>query len=284
MATNPYVNKVVYGNQTVLDLTEDTADASDVLQGQTFHDRSGALVTGTAIGGMSYADNGVLGAKNRLPYPYNQSSLTHNGMTFTANSDGTITMNGTVETNKTAEFYLLGEYNTTIPVLSAIDGIIQIKNMPNGCEMKLGRGSASQYTVNDANEHSISIASGSETAWIVLRVSSGTSLSDVTIYPMIRLATDTDDTYQPYAMTNKELTDNKANNTDLDEWTATSQADSNGVVSFTNLDTSLDYKIFYELPSGDSDYSYSKINKNGTTLTYYTNAPSGTVCKLRILK
>ena len=29
----------------------------------------------------------------------------------------------------------------------------------------------------------------------------------VTVYPMLRLASDTDDTYAPYAMTNKELTD-----------------------------------------------------------------------------
>lgn len=53
MANNPYVNKVVLGNQVVLDLTQDTAVASDVAQGKTFHDATGALVTGTAQGGGS---------------------------------------------------------------------------------------------------------------------------------------------------------------------------------------------------------------------------------------
>jgi len=47
MANNPYANKVIYGNQTIMDLSEDTVVASDVLQGKTFHDATGALLTGT---------------------------------------------------------------------------------------------------------------------------------------------------------------------------------------------------------------------------------------------
>ena len=47
MANNPYANKVIYGNQTIMDLSEDTVAASDVLQGKTFHDATGALLTGT---------------------------------------------------------------------------------------------------------------------------------------------------------------------------------------------------------------------------------------------
>lgn len=41
------INKVIYGNQTLLDLTSDDVTASDVAQGKIFHDRSGATVTGT---------------------------------------------------------------------------------------------------------------------------------------------------------------------------------------------------------------------------------------------
>ena len=41
------INKVVYGGNTLIDLTADTAVASDVLSGKTFHDKSGASVTGT---------------------------------------------------------------------------------------------------------------------------------------------------------------------------------------------------------------------------------------------
>lgn len=48
MANNPYVNKVIYGDQTVIDLTMDTLTASNLTAGVTGHDRSGAPIVGTA--------------------------------------------------------------------------------------------------------------------------------------------------------------------------------------------------------------------------------------------
>lgn len=47
MASNANVNKVVYAGQTLIDLTGDNVEASDVLRGKRFHDKSGANVTGT---------------------------------------------------------------------------------------------------------------------------------------------------------------------------------------------------------------------------------------------
>lgn len=42
------INKVVYGNDTLIDLTEDTATADDVLNGKTFHLKNGVRATGNA--------------------------------------------------------------------------------------------------------------------------------------------------------------------------------------------------------------------------------------------
>ena len=54
MASNPYVNKVVYGSQVLIDITDTTAIAEDVAQGKYFYDASGAKVEGSAvIGGMT---------------------------------------------------------------------------------------------------------------------------------------------------------------------------------------------------------------------------------------
>lgn len=47
MANNQYVNKVVYGGDTLIDLTGDTATESDVLSGKKFHLKSGAQGTGS---------------------------------------------------------------------------------------------------------------------------------------------------------------------------------------------------------------------------------------------
>lgn len=51
MAGNPYVNKVVYDGDTLIDLTEDTVAADKLLAGYTAHDASGAAVTGTIADG-----------------------------------------------------------------------------------------------------------------------------------------------------------------------------------------------------------------------------------------
>ena len=42
------VSKVIYGGKTLIDLTADTVAAEQVQKGVTFHDKSGALLTGTS--------------------------------------------------------------------------------------------------------------------------------------------------------------------------------------------------------------------------------------------
>lgn len=46
MANNQYINKVIYGGQTLLDLTGDDVTSADVLSGKKFHLPSGAQGTG----------------------------------------------------------------------------------------------------------------------------------------------------------------------------------------------------------------------------------------------
>ena len=41
------VNKIIYGNQTIIDLTSDTIDATKILYGYTAHDKSGTIITGS---------------------------------------------------------------------------------------------------------------------------------------------------------------------------------------------------------------------------------------------
>lgn len=47
MANNENVNKVVYGDTTIIDITDTTAEASDVAAGEVFYTRSGARSVGT---------------------------------------------------------------------------------------------------------------------------------------------------------------------------------------------------------------------------------------------
>lgn len=47
MAENQNVNKVVYGNSTLIDLTNDTVEPPALVTGYTAHDRSGASIQGS---------------------------------------------------------------------------------------------------------------------------------------------------------------------------------------------------------------------------------------------
>lgn len=48
MPNTKYVSKVVYFGETLIDLTNDTIEASKLLSGFTAHDKSGAPITGTS--------------------------------------------------------------------------------------------------------------------------------------------------------------------------------------------------------------------------------------------
>ena len=48
MANNQYINKVIYGGNTLIDLTGDDVTASDLAYGIKAHDKTGAQITGTS--------------------------------------------------------------------------------------------------------------------------------------------------------------------------------------------------------------------------------------------
>lgn len=55
---NTYVNKVQLADGTsLIDISSDTVTADKLMQGYTAHDRTGALITGTATGGGVDGDN-----------------------------------------------------------------------------------------------------------------------------------------------------------------------------------------------------------------------------------
>lgn len=53
MANNPYVNKVVYGNTTLIDLSGDTVTPETLAAGVTAHAADGSAIVGTHQGGSS---------------------------------------------------------------------------------------------------------------------------------------------------------------------------------------------------------------------------------------
>lgn len=94
MANNPYVNKVQFGNQTLIDLTSDTVTADKLMQGYTAHDRTGALITGTATGGGSVTQD----QDGFIVLPPDGGGSPSGGSSYTLIASGEISANTTSTT------------------------------------------------------------------------------------------------------------------------------------------------------------------------------------------
>lgn len=145
--------------------------------------------------------NNVLGAKNILPNV--TKTQTVNGITTTLNSDGSITINGTStgwEQDDILKGLLKkGTYKISIgtPFPTHVYGTLRNDDTDTTI-LNLGNGSnitEQEFTLS--TDTNIRFYNG---------VSSGVTVSNLTFYPMIRLASIQDDTYVPYSMTNREMT------------------------------------------------------------------------------
>ena len=154
---------------------------------------------------MSYADNGILGAKNLLPN--NKTTATVSGITYTSQSDGSFIVTGATTTSPSysdvmssftlpAGTYIFSSPNTGI----TSDIELVLDDITSGTAVRVS-------TLYDSTAVTFTLGS-TRTLHCYMWINSNITLPSggVHFYPMIRLASDTDSTYQPYAMTNKELT------------------------------------------------------------------------------
>lgn len=214
-STNPVQNRVV---KEAFDGKQDTLTFDDVPT-----DGSNNPVKSNGIYDSEkdiYAAMGEMGAKNLIQYPYYETTKTKNGVTFTDNGDGTISVTGRAEGGD-ATFILhtrnQGEINDfTIPngdyILSGCPSggtsssfYLNIGCTKNDAWYTLGEdfGNGKKITCNGDDHSQTSVNPA-----INIIIKSGYSITGtLTFKPMLRLASDTDGTYQPYAKTNKQLTD-----------------------------------------------------------------------------
>lgn len=183
---------------------------------------SGSDIQINATDAVDWVSNGILGAKNLNATPYYHSSgRVQNYVTWTVNDDGSITANGTASGGNSA-FSCHTRTKTNANCLILPNGKYIFSGCPSG-------GSTSKYALlvertynGTAESLGIDTGDGVEitlngddysndevVVQIICRVYNGFQASNLTFYPMIRLANDTDATWKPYAETNKELTDNK---------------------------------------------------------------------------
>ena len=145
------------------------------------------------------------GGKNLLKNT--TKSQTVNGITFTVNDDGSITVNGTNNTQSAdTDFYIWGSNVDNgsyihMPKGSRISGFTE----NGGNYLVIGREKTRGALLTTYNINSALAESDCYFYGIFYRVSAGITVDNVTLYPMVRLASETDDTYEPYYEGLKEV-------------------------------------------------------------------------------
>ena len=133
--------------------------------------------------------------KNLLPFPYTQSTITQYGVTFTANENGTILVNGTASGGN-ASIKLLGNYQVNnqvlIPGKYLYGGTLAVK-------LRAMHNENGNYTVlgNDTGTGAEIDLSTYNTGYIELIVYNGTTVNNQTIKPMVLNSLE-DTTYEEY--------------------------------------------------------------------------------------
>lgn len=202
---NDLSNKPTLGTAAAKDSTNAvTSDSTDLVE-------SGAVYTEIQTLESDVDRNievatGILGAKNLLPNT--ATTQTVNGITFTVNSDGSVTASGTATDTAYIDLYI------SASSISAFNAILS--GCPSG-------GGANSYELlatlviggtptyyRDYGDGVIIPASASgqvsqSNINVRVLVRSGVTINQ-TFRPMIRPATVASNTYSPYAMTNRELT------------------------------------------------------------------------------
>lgn len=136
--------------------------------------------------------------KNLLPFPYTQSSQTHNGVTYTVNNDGSVLVNGTA-TGGNANIKLLGNYQEINQVkfpgkyLSGGTSNVRLRALNN-------HGGNYITLANDTGSGAEIDTSTYDVGYVELTVFNGTTANNVTIKPMVLNSLD-NTTYEQYQET-----------------------------------------------------------------------------------
>lgn len=154
-------------------------------------------------GHVDWESNGEIGAKNLLENE--KSTQTISGVTFTVNSDGSVLADGTAtdiiwfQINNGFKLNDV-EYTLTGCPIGGGENTYEVQIRSTESSSSLW-----QFIV-DRGDGATGLCSSSRTYIAFIGIKSGVTVTNLLFKPMLRLATDSDSTYQPYAMTNKELT------------------------------------------------------------------------------
>lgn len=137
--------------------------------------------------------------KNLSPYPYSDGgSKVIRGITFTAASDGSVTLNGTNDGNANSAYYIYYSDSQSLQFEAGTYYFIPPSNTNVGYVMYDG---TRYYDFNNANNYSQTFSSAKNIRHIYIQVRKGntTTFNNLKIYPMLTtLSNPTESDYEPY--------------------------------------------------------------------------------------
>lgn len=220
---NEYTNKVVANNNTLIDLTSDTATAADVLEGRTLHLASGAPASGTYRPGdeIEARLEATVGhaSKNLLPITLESGTYTTGGANLTYTVDktaGTITINGTSRTDDNDPITLHIFDDST----SSLNGKLYFSGGSEHCPVRAYDGTNrawakawngvdnSPYSYSESQSSELAPVPGHETQYRIRIAANQTILNEV-VKPMLRDGSISDDTFEPYVTPTDEKKQDK---------------------------------------------------------------------------
>ena len=136
--------------------------------------------------GMEQPAEVSVSSKNLIPYPYTDTTKTVNGITFTDNGDGTITVNGTATAD--TGFMCQNFLNVSLP-----KGNYTASGTPSGgvgltyyINFAFKHNSVSAYDSSDYGDGlHFSLPDGADKVYIFIRVKSGATLNNVIFKPQL---------------------------------------------------------------------------------------------------
>lgn len=161
------------------------------------------------------SEQAVLGAKNLISVPYFESNKSENGVTWTVNSDGSVT-GVSSDTPTSATGFVLNQHIVKNTIIAGKTYILN--GCPSGGDWGSGNNKYCIYIFDEGTGSPIAAMdtgngalftpqSGHNYTIRILIGVNATGALNLTFKPMLRLVSDSDSTYAPYAMTNRELTD-----------------------------------------------------------------------------
>lgn len=162
---------------------------------------------------------GTVGTEKRNYIEVNATSRERYGITATVNEDGSITLNGTntagsafmlfsnLQTGATPEGSQFTNNKKWIPTGEYIMSQGGVTGATLQLRIAEESGVEGDYYSCSTAETAVTIGEQHNYVWCRILISTGATFDNVTLYPMIRLATDTDTTYRAYQPSVQEQLD-----------------------------------------------------------------------------